>query len=123
MELRPEYQEILELVTNSPLRWTGGGLYRAVQLCQELADRPRVSLTDDEIDVLWNDTAWAARYSFVRHIMLAYDAKQKEPIEVPFDYEPWSKGSWQASELSECGKYWVTVNLIRPGFKYTMRKG
>ena len=133
MELRPEYQEILDLVTNSPLRWTGGSLCRAVQLCQELADRPRVQLTDDEIDVLW-DAKWitknVGRHEMSRIIIAAYDTKQLPPVEVPFDYEQWSKGSCQAEQMAkDAARYrWLRENSfserttqVSPSFSATER--
>ena len=125
MELRPDFQKVYDEAVEKYFITASFGVKDAVMFaierCAALADRPRVQLTDDEIDELWN-TNWnikmVGRHEMSRIIIAAYDAKQKEPIEVPFDYEQWSKGGWQAylgddPQDAICTKYLHS---------YTMRK-
>ena len=53
---------------------------------------------------------------FARKIEMASFSKQLQPAEVPFDYEQWSNGGWQAYLTG------IAVTGLVPGAKYTMRK-
>jgi hypothetical protein len=54
---------------------------------------------------------------FADMLQHAFIAKQSEPDTVPFDYEKWSKGGWQAIDSKGEDAY-----LIKPQENYTMRK-
>ena len=81
-ELRKEYQELSD-------KWQRGKVqaFELVMRCLQIADRPRVQLTDEEIDRIWNEKRSVAsiasiadvRVMFARAIIAAYDLKQAEP--------------------------------------------
>lgn len=77
MKLRPEYEDIVAHVADAN-NWTGGPTYRAVQLCQELADRPPKMLSDEEINSLFSKASSSSWWEYARAIEAAVHAKQKE---------------------------------------------
>ena len=83
-ELRTEYQDAVKVISKCY-----DGLGKKLSLeglairLQELADRPRVQLTDEEIMQAWGNGGTCAMSNIQRaalmRVIAAYDAKQTEP--------------------------------------------
>lgn len=95
MELRKEYQEIVERERNAMGAVIGGNTHNAfinlAAACQALADRPMKELTNAEIDAIYRDHMGheAGHYNPFerqagRDIIAAFLAKQREPEVVKF---------------------------------------
>jgi hypothetical protein len=94
-ELRKEYEEIRSRAIQGlcvPANQVTVGtvidaVREAVTACQELADRPPKELTDAEIESLhikYGDDEFALDLPFVRAVIVAAHAKQREPQVVKF---------------------------------------
>lgn len=123
-ELRPEYQKIID-----DLDSCDHDLVVAVKRCQSLADRPPRMLTDDEAREVW-ESVWSGRFDterannsveVVSKIIARFIAKQSTLDTVPFDYEKWSAGGWDAITHTSDGKE-VVCPVLGRGYEYTMRK-
>jgi hypothetical protein len=128
-KLKPEYEQAAKVVTRA---WLGGHIDElAMQVaieCQSLADRPPKMLSDDEVQNIFHMLpggvdGFLREYGYLKFadmLQHAFIAKQSEPDTVPFDYEKWNAGNWQALELSKDGETWTTVSEIRAGYAYKM---
>lgn len=127
-ELKPEYEairaEIVALWRNDAIH--SESEYRLLtEKCQVLADRPPKMLSDDEVQNIFHMLpggvdGFLREYGYLKFadmLQHAFIAKQSEPDTVPFDYEKWSKGGWQA--IDESG---IEAPALYHGNKYTMRK-
>jgi len=73
----------------------------AIQRCYELHTRPRKQLTRSQIERAFvppSHTHGISDYEFdsILRVLAAYDALQTEVEEIPFDYEKWKTGEWDA---------------------------
>ena len=131
--MSPEYQVIADRLVrmlNIVSPTLNNVLENEIANCERLASKPTKPtkpISDERCREIW-ETVWNGRFDseickdsveVVRKIIAGYESAQHEPVEVPFDFEKWNNGGWQAML---CGKDVSFVVPVALHVTYTMRR-
>jgi hypothetical protein len=100
----------------------------ADQRIAEIENRPQVTLRPEKLIDLFSNFGGNRGYTGtalvgVQEAILAAQKPKPEPVDVPFDFERWSRGGWQAYRRVgiEGSEYWP-VDELEPESVYIMRR-
>jgi hypothetical protein len=127
--MSPEYEQIFNRHGGVGSTVPMDRLRSAIEECEALAtfaNKPQVRLSAQRLIDTWESVDDLLEPSMLRvqeAILAAQpNAPKPEPVDVPFDYEKWTTGEWQAYLSSDKNKYGFPVKWIEPYVNYTMRR-
>ena len=114
--MNPEYEAIAKKYGNMTHVNSHDLMRCAILDCAELANKPQVRLSVARLKSIYV-VAFGSNGEGFSAIQEEILAAQREPVEVPFDFEKWQEGGWQIF-----GRDGKEVHINCTGDTYTMRR-